>query len=536
MAPHTPDATLRFHANLALSQQTTTKRRPTIKPHRLFAIPELLLLIASFLSRKDALHLAKCSRVCFQAAVESIWCSIPDPRLLLSLFPDFLEDSQDRTGSDISESSTYSYARFDFYCSLVKHLEFCWDCFYYYTGDHLNSLLSYTERETLLPNLHRLDLSYDIVAEHLSWVTPFLSPSLLCIEGMDDSYEGLDIDQAVELFEKIALCCPTIKRLDITTFVDQSDGQVTSLPTQSVFRNLGLMQNLQSLCTNMDIFQPSALVAIGGLPQLETLHVFDNSYSEFQVAALVLPDNSFPALQKLSLPYFVIDELEAIWGIERLITRPAVVNIEINGSGDESDAASFLGNVCQRSPQIAELTFNYGGTHILPPDYFQVFEHLSLKKLSLSGIEFDLLDATCKILSLACPLLHELELIGLKVSILYLLHFTQFSRLETLKVLVDWESCFELSESVPNPLVISPILRQLDGRGYSSEFIEPELITKTVLFLLSFWPGLKSTSELHKHSIEWLINRCLRAERETRGCRCSICIRSMTSAVSKTSP
>ncbi|KAF8595914.1 hypothetical protein BDV93DRAFT_528362 [Ceratobasidium sp. AG-I] len=516
MTPSKLNPIMESNTGIYLSHLRSERHNLNLIQNRLVAVPELLRMISGFLSRRDAFHLAQSSHACFQVAVEQIWSSISDPRPLLDLFPDFSEDSEDGTASDVSSATIPESFRFEFYASLVKRLDFSHDFFNRYTDDHLESLLSYTEKRTLLPKLQRLALGCDVVTDNLPWVIVFLSPSLLRIEGFSDYSGGLHINTAAEFFEHFAISCPAIKDLNIAAFIDQSQGHATRVPTLRAFSKLSSMRNLHSLCTNMEVFQPAILAVVGELPHLKTLKVLDDSYSSFYVTASVLPNDAFPALEKLWLPYFVIKELQVIWSIERLITRPTIVNIGLYDSGDECGGATFLANICQRSPQMVDLSFEYDGEQVLSRDYFRVFHHLSLEKLSLSGIKFDSLDAACKVISYACPLLHQLQLDDMEVSVLDLSHFAKLERLEKLKVSVNWTTCSELGEPVPESSILSPVFRQLEGGGYVKEAIEPELIMKTVMFLLSFWPELKPSPQLHKHSIEWLVNQCLRAKLATK--------------------
>ncbi|KAF8595917.1 hypothetical protein BDV93DRAFT_528367 [Ceratobasidium sp. AG-I] len=140
------------------------------------AIPELLRFISSFLSRNDAFHFAQCSRLFFQSAVENIWKKLLDIHCLVNLLPAMRDGATDKT----SNFPTNGLVRFEFYASLVKHLELC----EYVDCDNTVGwpiLVRYAQHKPLLPNLRRLVFDSDAVARDLSWLNMFLSPSLLSI-------------------------------------------------------------------------------------------------------------------------------------------------------------------------------------------------------------------------------------------------------------------------------------------------------------------------------------------------------------------
>lgn len=69
------------------SPLTGASRHLTLKPSRVFEIPELSRLISGFLSRKDACSFLRCSRVCFHTTVAQVWESVPTVVCLFTLLP-----------------------------------------------------------------------------------------------------------------------------------------------------------------------------------------------------------------------------------------------------------------------------------------------------------------------------------------------------------------------------------------------------------------------------------------------------------------
>lgn len=309
------------------------------------------------------------------------------------------------------------------------------------------------------------------------------------------SETAVDVSASTGLTANMAFHCHALEELDLAPLLNQSWGQPAALvpvPTLELYRHLSSLQNLRILRASLTAFDSSALAVIGRLPHLEALHISDVSPCCFLVPVLALSDDAFPALQKLWLSYIDVTEFKSIWSIQRLVTRPVIVHVGLCQLGleDDTEAAELLSDICQSSPQIVDLTFGYETAQHLSPDSFRALKCLPLKKLSIFAVRVTSPEAMCEILSTTCPLLYELRLPTLCISISDLRYFAQLSHLEFLSVSVDWQSCTDLNELAPKPPFISPAFRRLDEIQALHNSPEPALINKTILYvLLSFKNG-----------------------------------------------
>ncbi|KAF8595908.1 hypothetical protein BDV93DRAFT_611166 [Ceratobasidium sp. AG-I] len=456
--------------------------------NRLFFIPELLRLISKHLSPSDAFGFAQCSRMCFHAAVGEIWYSVVGARRLFDLLPGVSYVPENSTTNIIlPDLSTSDFSRFDFYAPLVRRLEIfdevhdqdvIFDC---------GSLMSYTQHTTLLPNLKYLVFNSESSEEQLSWLTVFLSPSLLSIQDTIPWYEPvLDAESALALVANIALRCLSLEDLSLYASFDYSPDQHARLIPLllPIYEYIGRMQNLQSLRTNVPVFEASALPVLGRLTRLDTLEIYQVYGPIFPMEGVTLPDNLFPSLRKLCLPVLEIEEFKAIWNIRQMIDRPVVLEIEFDELEFENDPDMLLNEICQYSPQVVDLKIVFCSTAHVFSTFFRPSKQLSLEKLSISGVDFHHVDIIYKTLSSACTGLCELRLPDHRISILDLRYFSHLARLEHLSIFVVWDSCRELNESVPKPLRVSAAFQTLEASRGSWNPLEPELSQKTVIFAL----------------------------------------------------
>lgn len=382
---------------------------------------------------------------------------------------------------------TCDFTRFDFYAPLVRCLETQGP--FYCTLSDWGSLTAYTRNKTLLPNLQYLLCDFGFPG-WISGHTAFLSPSLVSIDVTPFGCETpLNIEDASTFFANISMYCPAVENLSLLPFSLEAWGQpdgFVSLPALPFHRYFGAMDSLRIFSTNMTIFEAVALATLGRLPHLDTL-VIQQEEALFTclIAPVVLPDDSFPALRKLQLPVLEVSEFRSIWSIRQFITKPNEVKVELIDPDLESNAGSLLNDICQQSPQISDLTVEFNARiQIVSPDTFWSLQQLSLRKLSIPRLYFVKLDATCKILAMACPLLHELHLPDFRVSMSDLRYFAQLSQLEHLRIYVNWESCRELNQSALPPLWVSRSFRRLEGSRAPYSLMEPMPIGKTVSYVL----------------------------------------------------
>ncbi|KAF8596215.1 hypothetical protein BDV93DRAFT_572880 [Ceratobasidium sp. AG-I] len=195
----------------------------------------------------------------------------------------------------------------------------------------------------------------------------------------------------------------------------------------------------------------------------------------------------------LLLPTLDAKTFKSIWNTRQLVARPVILKLELSDDELETNAEKLLGDICRYSTQVAEVELAFRPRVDIPfPDSFWMLEQLSLEKLTISGVDISLLGSPHEALPIACPLLSELCLPSLKVSVLDLQYFAQFPRLEYLSILVDWESYLKPKDPTSKLLHVSRAFRRLEGSSIYS--IEPTMVMEIYLFLLGFWPGLHSVS------------------------------------------
>lgn len=493
--------------------------------NRSLAIPEILLWISGYLSPSDAFHFAQSSYTFFHAAVDQIWYSVPDARHLVALFPEVsFETNKYEPTPDRVDLRNCNSDRFDFYAPRVKRLGI-------YQPDSMaipncGLLAAYAQLQTLLPTVQHLVFNPGFSIHQLAAFTPFLSRSLLSIQISSFLCESsLEIGHASTLLENISFHCPELEELSLLpcskqTFDDGLDLEEPTMPLPSLrfYQHLSAMQNLRVLITSMSVFEAEALKVVGSLPYLDTLEIYDVSSTPFEISAVALPDHSFPALRKLQLSVLDLGEFIGIWDIRGLVARPVEVKLKFTELDLENDAEVLMDKLCDHSPQVVDLTLEYTASiQDLPVHSFWPLECLALEKLTISGARLDPLGPTCETLSLACPTLCELRLPNLCVSISDLRHFAQLPRLEYLCTPVDWESCLELSESVPKPSCVSRAFRILEG-GQAQNFVDPMLMKKAMLFMRGFWPGLEPIATLGSAST---MGQYLPAEQAAKACHCA---------------
>lgn len=341
---------------------------------------------------------------------------------------------------------------------MVEHLEICgpFDCTVFDWG----SLNAFTRNKVLLPNLQHLVCNLG-TAGWISGLTAFLSPSLVKIGTTPFSCETqLNIEDASMFFANISMYCPLLEEFSILPFTlsawGQLDGFIT-VPGLPFFRYFGCMYSLQVFTTNLTIFESIALPTLGRLPHLEKLIIKrDEGAVTYLIPAIVLPDDSFPMLRVLKLPFLEMSEFRSVWNIQKLVTRPKKMKVGVFEFQLEDDAEALLNDICQLSPQIFRLTVAFDlRIKFISPNAFWSLQLLSLQKLSIEGLYSFPLDTACRTLSTACPSLRGLGLPDVRVTLSDLRYFAQFPRLEYLHIYVNWKSCQELNRSLPAPSSVS---------------------------------------------------------------------------------
>ncbi|KAF8596217.1 hypothetical protein BDV93DRAFT_77190 [Ceratobasidium sp. AG-I] len=534
-----------FASMTAASTPRSTIDQIESKSIHSIAIPELLQFISSFLSRSDAVRFAQSSRMCFYAAVDHVWYSVPNPCYLLALLPrvSFEEKDKYRTTYALLHLASCDFKRFDFYAPLVKRLEIFHEPFYSDTSPGWSWLINYTKQRPLLPNLRHLIFDSSTLPSGLFWVNVFLFPTLLSIQDHASlCRRTLSYNVAASFLSNISARCPVLHELSLFPDCDEGETEPWVLnPSVLLFHpHLSSLRNLRTLCTTMIIFNGAALQVLGELPQLDTLKIrkLENSDFDIPISSATLPADAFPALRNLCLPKLDISEFETIWTVQQLIARPVRLEVCFSSLALETDPETLLSEVSQHSPQISDLVLEFHPRTAWPqPNFLLALQGLSLGKLCIQGVDIFVRNTLVDTLLVTCPLLRVLHLDYTSVSIPQLCCFTQLSRLESLHIDVEWETCQELDVSVPPLLGVSRNFRQLSGNRCLNLFVDPPLIKRTVLFLLSFWPELKLVTSVGSQdtpdcesSLPGAIDRYLQGILLARRCNCGVCLRTVAEA------
>lgn len=389
------------------------------------------------------------------------------------------------------------------------------------------------------------------------WAQVLLSPTLLILQtGWSLRPFPVGTDVGSTIFKDITLRCPALCVLNLyyaSNITRHPIGLVDS-PTLIIHQHVGAMRNLRVLCATTVILESASLQLLGTLPLLHRIEVHGTSPLPLPLPLIELPGDSFPALRSLRLPILKVNEVRSVWNIHPLLVRLVTVQLYFNEFQADNDLSMLLLSICQRSPHISNLELAYPEVDImylsLPLNLFWSLQHISLERLNTSGILLPPAETTCHLLSIACPLLQRLKTGAWPVSVPDLRNFAQPSRLEYLRVSVDWASCTELNNLNSRSSWVSESFRQLKWSSDPGVSVGPKLIKRTTMcvfvslavcptnlpssqrFLLSFWPNISSI-RMHKKlsvphiepSTPWLVNDQLQAERAVRRCQCAICLR-----------
>ncbi|KAF8595910.1 hypothetical protein BDV93DRAFT_611168, partial [Ceratobasidium sp. AG-I] len=505
--------------------------------NRVSNIPELLKMIASFLRPGDAFRLSLSSRACFQAAVGQIWDSLRGTRYLFALLPGF---SIKRSGASevvitLPDLPTCNFTRFDFYAPLVR-------CVGWYPSQPENiadwgSLISYAHSRPLLPELKVIELAANLSYEDSLWCSALCSFSVsTIITGRATSRNPIEAEAASFLFKDITLRCPALQVLSLCFLTTLKEEPLSMVRLQHLwlYESIGCMQNLRSFSASTAIFEYTSLKHIGNLLLLENLTIHGLSLLPIPPSGFDLPSNSFPALRKLRVSSLKVHDIRNIWNIQPLVARLATVGLNFCQPSDNADTDHLLSQICNRSPYVTNLSLGFINPYFkeLSPNVFSSLQYISIKELHTFGINLLSLKMACGVLSVACPLLSKLQIGTRSVLVAELQYFSRLSQLRSLVLNVDWESCIDLEYVNSPPIYVSEYFRLLEWTQDPGVSAGPRLIRKTALFLLSFWPHLRSLDKWsllaipnYKFSTPWLVNEQLQAEQAIRSCRCAICLR-----------
>ncbi|KAG8781286.1 hypothetical protein FRC12_022031 [Ceratobasidium sp. 428] len=408
-----------------------------------FAVPELFLLIQSFLDKADNVALLSLSRQAFTYAAPVVWRSV-ELKQLLQLIKG-VQMAPPRSVSSLVHSNVQQHCivtfpksveltRFRLYSSFVKMLRA--DGSYSINfSDHLPT--------PLLPNLQHLILHVrgSTGAKYINWVSRLLTPSLkeLKLLSVDQQHTSephgfldlawLDLDTYLSLVDKVSASCPQIQALRIfgagqghkgpgwtdlwrnwitarhsQQMIDSVDSMSNHFhafyPNYISFDKLAGLHHLRSLSVTVPYIGQAMLQNLGQLPRLDnlSLHINIPMLQPLGHTPIILPADSFPSLRHLALyrPHPSVFELflQPCSLFRNLLT--ARVHIESSQGDDRVTLRRLPSNAVvqcfSQSSALAKLTILSDAerncfTLFWPT--INIFSHMPLKRLDLGSIQFN---------------------------------------------------------------------------------------------------------------------------------------------------
>ncbi|KAF8604433.1 hypothetical protein BDV93DRAFT_544117 [Ceratobasidium sp. AG-I] len=513
--------------------------------------------------------------VLFLALVTPVPVPPPDPALwrevrgvhrLFALIPGVIvqEVGYNRIGMEIPDLLTCDFARFNVYSRFVESLDILQTPYHTYNFSNWGQIASYTKQNTLLPNLRALAYGCERSKDdtYINWIAAFLSPTVLEVHTHNAEFlnrSDLSFPSVLGFLQLVTDRSPLLSAISFFPTegflahrrIDREEEELegsedegwkapadvassardfervwgVSYPEPRPYgmELLGRTQHLTRLTSNLYILSCEMLKILGSLPQLEHLTVFDElaAHEELVYSYDGLPENSFPALRKLSLILLPNALIPHIWTIPPLVRRLTHVIIRINGDeqggnqhvdpfGDEDDEPTllvdFLPTLCELSPHLEEFVFDmdavFGGNsmgvldstaEVFPRMALESLAQLPLQKLDLRVVKLRPMSQMCETLA-SCSTLRELYLQNEPVTFTSLMHFTQLPSLECLQVSIVWESITTLDTCIRTVNTQSHTFRRLQCSRAPPKKLSEQLVKKLASFFVALWPNLLEVS------------------------------------------
>ncbi|CAE6467033.1 unnamed protein product [Rhizoctonia solani] len=485
--------------------------------HRIFKVPELLSLICSFARPADCVNLGQTCKPIFKVATAFVWQHVDGAQHLLVLLSGTLiiMDNKNPDTRKIAigvASSNVDFSKFDFYAPYVRRLTVYGHEAKYFQVSGWAPLMVRASTKPLLPNLLSMVMQTkcDIHGpDQFMWIKAFCSPSMLTIQAspshlLSRSPPRVSPLAASAILDAISTRCPRIMRLSLfvseTLGFDKYDGENNMLGVlwqRDYYHYFRALPALYELSCSVVMLQTDSLKAIGSLPCLTRLSVY-SSGGLVVLQPPFLSDNSFPALNELSLQDINPYEAAAIMQIVPLTRRLTLLELITNPEYldfDESREEWITGTLllllanCPRLntlhvdlDPLREIEEPYDIGH---QDVMDTFSKLPLISLTLSGVHIGDWASTGS-LKTVWPFLSSLRMRNQYANPLTLSCFAQLPRLQHLTLSV----CLGNMVIQPTVLLLCP-LQTLEISDGIVTMIEPEDLDHTSRFLLSLFPRLR---------------------------------------------
>ncbi|KAG8722088.1 hypothetical protein FRC08_007195 [Ceratobasidium sp. 394] len=291
------------------------------------------------------------------------------------------------------------------------------------------------------------------------------------------------------------LCLPSV--LESTELEDGEHHLLDILPNQSLPGSFLSFSSLRALTSSHWVLRPECFQTLGDLPQLESLELFPEPSVINLPGSVLLHENSFPALKRLSLRQLSWNRIGIILKHQLLIKN--IVSLELvailtSDSWEEADAALLeLVNIENLTNLVID--FNDQDCYEIYPDNpsLEILSQLPLRSVKLVQAQFMAIDQIR--FPRIFPTLTELRVLYQSAD---LVEFSRFATIPNLKHLVfrAWDlRATDLTASVKLP--VCPSLDTLQvTTGFSYPFPVQEVHTIARYFRKLF-PNLKKITWLN---------------------------------------
>ncbi|KAG9082119.1 hypothetical protein FRC06_005216 [Ceratobasidium sp. 370] len=386
----------------------------------IFGTPAIVKLIYEYLDPSDSVSLARSSRQLFQTVMPLLWERVEGVSRLFKLLPALSDARESKTAcrASVTTLTETDFSRFNDYALWIKHLEVCEDRKSPSIGSPLGTLCRYSATRTLLPNVTTITSTNTNGVADVSWVLPFLSPSLLRLEFISVSEINnptLAMTQSSVLLHALSEKCPKLQTLAILPeskktkqISDQHALEYVSSDNKAKVGDRlrhGLAPFIYSLpplvsftCSDK-ILDHACFKTISNWPRLESLTINLDPYGG-KYTLPDLPDAAFPSLKHLAL-YWLPNRktFSKFWDLPVLVSK--LTSVKLFPSGDlcrEKEEFTrillpILSTLAERSPHLQDLWFwaidsdEMRALYSISISTLDVLKKLPLRTLYLEGVD-----------------------------------------------------------------------------------------------------------------------------------------------------
>ncbi|KAG8781533.1 hypothetical protein FRC12_021808 [Ceratobasidium sp. 428] len=481
----------------------------------LLKIPELVNLIATYMSQPDQARFLRVSRLAFHSAVPLVWYSLDTMLVLFELIDGIsykpAPDEEDYGSMELPDPLTESHlVRFKFYAGFVKKVSLDYgligpdiplrDQHRHTRLDNFpnwSPLLDYANKDVLLPNLVNITyLKLDCVPG-MKWLRVLLSPSVrgLCIIHWGTWWPPRILPSLLEL---LASKSPGLTELNIFSHNFTYSYHVSSRHT--LIQCLADFRELRVLKCNLVLFHPEMLATLGTLPHLSKI-VVDVKDAPPLLDRAELPHDYFPSLRELCVNQVAPSWTTSLWSMKSMLKN--LQSVSVSMYPERSNKTRFTGHWA--NPLLLQLFGNvtrlssfrmctsadsrYLHPAMLSLDVQQAMSQFSLESLSINNAYFE--DITgCEFLSSAWLGIQELRCGMQKCQLSDLSLFARnLPHLRELELDVDLDF---------SGLNISEEIHHLSRKAFRCLSRSPQLYGRTdeqtielAKYLCALWPNLR---------------------------------------------